>query len=75
MKLGIFLWTYRSSFLDVWRIKYTIPSSFKAERYRKQGKLLMGRQYEEAKVRFEGQVARIIREEWPSPLASGATQR
>ena len=48
--------------------KFEIPSSFKAERYRKKGKLLVGRKYAEAKIRFRDPSARVIREEWPPEL-------
>lgn len=48
--------------------RFEIPSSFKAERYRKKGKLLVGRKYAEARVRFTEPSARVIGEEWPHDL-------
>jgi proteasome accessory factor C len=48
--------------------RYEIPSSFKPERYRRKGKLLVGRRYREARVRFRNAAARIVREEWPKRL-------
>lgn len=47
---------------------YDIPASFKPERYRKKGKLLVGRSYREARVLFRDPVARVVREEWPAEL-------
>ena len=51
---------------------FEIPASFKPERYRKDGKLLMGRRYREARVRFRQPSARIVREEWPPELVADA---
>lgn len=47
---------------------FVIPSSFKPERYRKKGKLLVGRSYREARVLFRDPAARVVREEWPPEL-------
>ncbi|RMH40484.1 MAG: WYL domain-containing protein [Deltaproteobacteria bacterium] len=43
---------------------FDVPSGFKVERYRRSGKLLVGR-VDEARVRFTGRAARVVREEWP----------
>lgn len=48
--------------------RFEIPSSFKAERYRKKGKLLVGRRHSEAWVLFREPAARVVREEWPADL-------
>jgi proteasome accessory factor C len=48
--------------------RFQRPASFKLSRYQKADKLLRGRGHEEARVRFSGEAARIIREEWPPRL-------